>query len=412
VSGAGSARAEPGLAAGEPPGTGDRSVQDFSLVLGGPLYQGLRRLRMCDAALGLVHRRIILAVLVTWAPVMALAAAQGLLVGGGLRMPLLYDYAFHLRFLVVTPLLILAELVVHWRLRLIVDEFLLRRLVPPIQLARFADAFSKAAKLRNSVPAEALLLALVLIVGVRVTIDRYLTQPSGGWFASPSDSRQLTLAGLWMVFVSLPIMQFLLLRWYFRLLIWARFLWQTSRLALDVNATHPDKAGGLGFLGESLSAFALIAAAQGVLVSGMLADRIFFAGSRLIDYEMEVIGGAVFLMLLFAGPLTLFAPMLARAKRLGLREYGGVAQTYVLEFRDKWLRGGAPAGERLIGSGDIQSLADLGNSYESAEQMRIVPITLSPLLLFVGSFLAPILPLVLTMVSFNKLIGGLIGVLF
>jgi hypothetical protein len=385
---------------------------DFSLVLGGPVFQLMRRVQLSDDALGLAYRRVLAAVLIAWAPVMALAAAEGVLVGGGLKMPLLYDIAFHLRFLVVVPLLILAELWVHRGLRPIVAQFRQRDLVPPALSSRFDSAVEEAVKLRNSLPAEGLLIAFVFIVGVPFTLRRHLGVGEGAWFASPSGGGGLSLAGMWLVFVSLPLMQFLLLRWYFRLLIWARFLWRTSRLDLDLNAIHPDKAAGLGFLAESLIVFAPIAAAHGVLVSGMLADRIFFGGARLVDFETEVLGGAVFLLLVFAGPLALFGPLLLRTKRRGLREYGALGQRYVHEFRGKWLGQGAPPDEPLVGSGDIQSLADFGNSFGGAEATRIFPVGPRILLLFVLAFAGPILPLVLTMIPLDKLIGQLIGAVF
>jgi hypothetical protein len=256
-----------------------------------------------------------------------------------------------------------------------------------------------------------LLVALVYAVGLVFTARRYMALGGGGWYAS-SDGGGLSLAGLWLVFISLPLLQFLLLRWYFRLFIWARFLWRMSRLDLDLNVTHPDKVGGLGFLGESLIAFVPLAAAHGVLFSGMIADRIFYAGAKLTDFQLEVAAGAVFLVLLFAGPLIVFAPRLAHVKRTGLREYGGLGQTYVREFRDKWLGGGAPADEPLIGSGDIQSLADLGNSFSGAEQMRVAPIRPSALAYFVIAFLAPIAPLLLTMMPADKLFAQLVALLF
>jgi hypothetical protein len=391
--------------AGEPGG------QDFSLVLGGPLFQFLRRMQLCDDALGLVQRRIALAVLIMWAPLLVLSALQGGLVGPGRTLPFLDDLGAHLRFLVVVPLLILAELVVHWRLKPIVGQFRGRSLIWPNDEGRFSDALSQAVRLRNSALAEVAIFVFVYAVGGLFTLRRYVALGGGAWYASATGGG-LSLAGLWLVFVSLPLFQFLLLRWYFRLFIWARFLWQVARLDLDLNATHPDKAGGLGFLSDSLIAFIPIALAHGVLFAGMLADRIFFAGAKLTDYKMEVFAGALVVLLVFAGPLTLFGPRLARVKRAGLLEYGALGQTYVLEFRDKWMSGGAPADEPLVGSGDIQSLADLGNSFTGAEQMRIAPIAPRSIVYFVMAFLLPILPLLLTMMSVEKLIGQLVGLVF
>jgi hypothetical protein len=89
-----------------------------------------------------------------------------------------------------------------------------------------------------------------------------------------------------------------------------------------------------------------------------------------------------------------------------------VAQRYVREFDAKWLRGGAPADEPLVGSGDIQSLADLGNSLEVVRTMRIAPVSKEAILQLVGATLAPIVPLVLTMMPLEELLKKLFGIMF
>ncbi len=82
------------------------------------------------------------------------------------------------------------------------------------------------------------------------------------------------------------------------------------------------------------------------------------------------------------------------------------------EFDSKWLRGGAPAGEPLVGSSDIQSLADLGSSFQVVREMRIVPIKRDDVLRLVVATLLPIVPLALTMMSLEELLKTLFGVLF
>jgi len=241
-------------------------------------------------------------------------------------------------------------------------------------------------------------------------VQRYLKLDTPGWYVLPEGG--LSMAGGWLLFVSGPILQFLLLRWYFRLGIWALFMWRVSRLDLDLNATHPDKAAGLGFLGASLNAFVPIAAAHGVLFAGMIADRIFFGGAKLTDFQLEVFGGAVILLAVFVGPLMVWVFTLAHVKRSGLRTYGALGQVYVRDFREKWMSGSTPPDEPLVGSGDIQSLADLGNSFASAEAMRLAPIQPVSLFAFLIAFLAPIVPLLLTMMPIEKLIGRLVGIVF
>ena len=127
---------------------------------------------------------------------------------------------------------------------------------------------------------------------------------------------------------------------------------------------------------------------------------------------MELIAWVIGMLFFVLAPLLVFVPCLARTKRVGLAEYGGLAQRYVREFDEKWLRGGAPAGEPLIGSGDIQSLADLGNSYEVVKQMRWVPFTSQTVLQLAATTLAPVVPLTLTMISLEELLGRVFKIVF
>jgi hypothetical protein len=212
--------------------------------------------------------------------------------------------------------------------------------------------------------------------------------------------------------VSLPGFQFLLVRWYFRIFIWARFLWQVSRIELSLIPTHPDRSGGMGFLAGTVYAFIPLLMAHGALLAGNLANRIFYLGDTLPEFKLEIAIMVVFLLCLVVGPLLVFAPQLARARRTGLREYGTLAQRYVREFDAKWLRGGAPADEPFVGSGDIQSLADLTNSVEVVRTMRTLPVTKEALLQLAAASLAPIVPLGLTMMPLEDLLKELFGILF
>ncbi|MEM5328464.1 hypothetical protein VSR34_17995 [Paraburkholderia sp. JHI2823] len=391
-----------------------QDTQNFSLVLGGPLFQLLRRTHMADDALDLVRQRVIVISLVAWLPLLALAALDGHLLGSQVTVPFLMDLEVHIRFLVAVPLLIIAELVVHRRLRPIARAFLDRKIIPEASVTRFDEAVRSAFRLRNSVAAELIMIALVYGVGVLVVWRQYMAlQTTSTWYAIPS-SGGLTLshAGLWYAFISVPIFQFLLIRWYFRLFIWTRLLWQVSRIELSLLPTHPDRVGGLGFLSNTVYAFMTLLAAHGAMLAAQFANRIFFAGAALTEFKAETGAMVVFLLCLVFGPLLVFAPQLAQAKRTGLSEYGMLAERYVREFDTKWLRGGSPDGEPLVGSGDIQSLADLANSFDVVRTMRIAPITRDAVIRLAAAVLIPILPLALTMMSLEDLIKRLFGLVF
>jgi hypothetical protein len=386
---------------------------DFSLVLGGPMYQLLIRSRLEDSALGHLKKRIVVITLFAWLPLMLLSLVNGK-AWEGVGLPFLYDIEMQVRFLVALPLLIAAELLVHQRLRLVVGQFIERDIITEEVLPSFREVIASAMKLRNSVTIELVLFILIFVGGhyfwSTVSGIAKIGTGTGTWYAAVTDGgTQLSPAGYWYIFVSRPLFQFIFIRWYFRLFIWVRFLWQSSRLELNLIPTHPDRAAGLGFLGVSSMAFAPLLMVHGVLVAGLIANPIFFAGAKLTDFKMEIVGVVLWLLLIVLGPLLVFSPRLMQTKRTGLREYGMLASRYVREFDLKWVRGGAAEDEQLIGSGDIQSLADLGNSFQVIRDIKPFPFGRDTVIQLVFFTLLPGLPLVLTMIPLEELITKLLG---
>jgi hypothetical protein len=382
---------------------------DFSLVLGGPLYQLLLRARLIRPSMDLVHRRVIAAAAITWLPLAALTALGGGFLGG-YSVPFIYDFEVHVRLLLALPMLIGAELIVHRRVWTIVDQFRRRSIIAPEDRRAFDALISRAMRLRNSVPVELLLVVLSLTVGYWV----WRTQASlhvATWYATTAnDEISFTWAGYWYVLVSVPIFRFILLRWYFRLFIWYFFLFRVSRMRLHLNALHPDRAGGLGFLGLSADAIAPVLVAQTVFLAGVVANQIWYEGATLLDYKI-LLGGAVgFLMLIALLPMVFFAFQMVESKRTALREYGFLAAQYTNEFRQKWLHGVKSRDRELLGSSDIQSLADLANSYAVVAEMKPLPIDRSLVVRLAVLIALPLAPLALTMFPFEVLLQQLIKV--
>jgi len=385
----------------------------FSLMLGGPLYQFFCRAHLCGHFLELLKRRVLVLCGIAWVPLLLLSALEGTAWGGSVRLPFLMDVEAYARFLIAMPLLIIAELVVHVRMRPVIQEFLERDLVPESSRQKFEDAITSALRLRNSVPAELILIAFVYVLDVLLVWRGQLTLEAGSWHGTVMDGAlQASAAGWWFRCVSLPLLQFLLVRWYYRLFIWTRFLWQVSKLDLHLIPTHPDRSAGLGFLTAISYALTPLLLAQGALVAGVLADRIFYAGAKLPQFKPEIIALLAASLVIVIGPLLVFAPRLTRLKRAALREYGAFAQRYVREFDDKWIQGGAARGEVPLGSADIQSLADLGNSFEIIKEMRSVPFTPRALVRLLITPLVPIAPLLLTMFPAEELMQRLLKVVF
>ena len=160
---------------------------DFSLVLGGPLYQLFRRSHLAGDALEMVHRRILILVIMTWVPLLILSLLGGR-AWSGAALPFLYDVDTHCRLLVALPLvalplLVFAELVVHQRMRQVVRQFLDRDLIPESQRERFFHIVESAGRLRNSLTAEVLLIVFVYVVGVHYIYQNVTVDSASTWYA-------------------------------------------------------------------------------------------------------------------------------------------------------------------------------------------------------------------------------------
>jgi len=383
---------------------------DFSLVLGGPIYQLFRKAHLAGSHLELLYRRLLIITLVAWLPLLLLATL-GFPAGSVSRLSFFHDVEVHARFLVALPVLIWAEMLVHSRIRPVVHRFVERRIVLPQDLPRYHKAIESTIRLRNSIPAEIGLLALVYTLGLWLWHSRIAVEAST-WYAMPGGRLHLTPAGFWYVFVSIPILQFILLRWYLRLFIWFRFLWKVSRIDLNLIPTHPDRCAGLAFLGKSAYAFGPILFAQGVMLAGLVASRVLYRGENLLSFKFQIGGFIAFFVLVILGPLLMFTPGMARAKRKGLADYGLLAQRYVQSFEQKWIYRDPAPSEELLGSADIQSLADLGNSYEFVREMRAVPFGLEDISRLSIATAAPLVPLLLTIFSPEELIMRIIKIVF
>ena len=222
----------------------------------------------------------------------------------------------------------------------------------------------------------------------------------------------LSIPGYWYVFVSLPLFQFVLLRWYYRIALWYRFLWKVSKLSLNLNSLHPDRSGGLGFLCFSVYAFEPMLLAHSFLLAGLILNKIVNTGATLFEFQYEMVGMAILLILLPLAPLIFFIRSLAKTKRLGTLEYDVVASKYVQDCRKKWIDTESNTKDDILGSSDFQSLADLGNSYSFSTQMRAIPVDRNCLLYLVVLTFLPFFPLIFTVIPLESFIKRAISIVF
>jgi hypothetical protein len=258
--------------------------------------------------------------------------------------------------------------------------------------------------------AEAVIVGIVILSAVHLRVEY---EGTSTWQFLVSDAgRTRTSAGWWYLIVGIPIFQFLLGRWIWRFFIWALSLRRLSRMDLRLIPTHPDLAAGLGFLSSAQAQYGVIVFALSSVMASKIGEEILYGGGSLVNYKF-IIGGYVILMLIvLLAPLLVFSPKLWMVKRRGLLEYSALAHEYAGAFHRKWIRKELPHGESLLGSSDIQSLADLAQSFECVRNMRAFPLDLKGILpLFIATAL-PMLPLVLTLYPFDELVVKIVGLLF
>jgi hypothetical protein len=386
------------------------TVLPFSIAAGGPVYRFGRSFALARGP----HRLLVLGAffaLVTWGTLFVLAAARDQLLRNA-TIPFLADISSHARFLVALPLLFAAEGWIDPRLAVFVRQIMNMSLVIPAERPAFDSAIGAVARLRDSWLVEAILVAAVVISAATFRAEVDLTSNISSWAkVSVGSATVLTPAGWWYTFVALPIFQFVVLRWGWRIAIWSGFLWRLSRLHLQLIPTHPDLAGGLGTLGIAQSAFSLLSFAVSVPLAGVLAEKMLYAGAGLKELEAPILGIVLINLFIFVVPMLFFSLQMYAVKRQGLREYAVFAATYTRGFYAKWLRGEAPQGT-LLGTPDLQSLADLANSFWVVQRMRVVPFGRGLITIMLAATLAPMLPLLTLAFPIEQLMERALRVLF
>ncbi|HTZ41074.1 MAG TPA: hypothetical protein VMB77_13005 [Syntrophales bacterium] len=365
-------------------------LEDFSL-LGGPLHRlglclGLVRGGTNTVALGLALGAF------PWIILLALALVEGL----GHTLFSIEAIGWHVRLLGAIPLLFACEAFIDPRFAAFVHVIVRSQVVPASVRPALKSEIARISRWKEAWLPEAFFLlaavAFALTMGAGNFFD-YLFRLGGG--SNPRVLAETTWTSQWYWMVCMPLFRFLLLRWLWRLALWCFFLWRVSRLELRLVPTHPDRAGGLGFLEVVHMEFTPLVLAISATQAASLAQEIALGR---ITFDSVYPGVALILLLdavLFVGPLLIVFRKLWSAKVKGLSDYSALAERYVNEFDRKWLGAGPAPGEPLLGTTDIQSLADLSNSFSIVREMRLVPVSPILLMYLAVAALLPLLPLVL-----------------
>jgi hypothetical protein len=345
------------------------------------------------------YRAIVISA-VAWVPLLLLSAANGVALGGDVEIPFLRDLVAYARFVVALPIAIVAGDIISPRVDYVLGVFYKARMVRPRDIPRLERVVEKAKAIKNSLVVEFVLLALVYAY-VATGIPRDRLPGISSWTGHSG------LTDLWFLWVSMPLFLFPLFLWLWRILVWGYLLLGISRLRLRILATHPDGVGGLNFVNTAHRRFAILVLALSTILCAAIAEEIVLRRAVLRTYESELVACFAACLGVILGPLLPFTRPLVRAKLRGWRYYGALASRYVQGFDDKWIQRKGYDPNSLLGTPDIQSLADLKNSYQVISEMRTVLPERRTIGIYALAYLVPVIPLLTTAIPLRQVLTEL-----
>jgi len=376
----------------------------------GPFYRLQRRLGLLsDTDLAAIRRASVFALL-AWVPLLVLAAMQGYAWSEQRQRAILFDYTVYASVIAIF-LFILMEQTSEQRMTWLVHQFVTYGILPEKSQVQIAHARQVMGRRTDSwIMETALLVAAYLLSYVMIRSGVGLVE-GGRWFGrSVEGGMELTLCGWWLLLVTRPLFLFLLARWLWRFIAWALLLRDLARCELQLVATHPDRCGGLSFIGAYPKTFQFFIFSVSLVIAASMLNKVVYAGASPMSFKYGLLAVIVLLVVAFVLPLFAFRPVLRTLKKQGLNRYGVIVSQHHLAFEGKWIgREGiasAPATE-LLGSPDVSSLADLSASYDIIRGMQRIPVTKQSIIPLLIAALLPFIVAAATQVPLKVILGAI-----
>lgn len=368
----------------------DNPLEMFSVVRDDFAYQVQRRLGLIPAnGLGIVRRAMIWS-MVAWLPIVAWALLSGRLTAHTANEPLLGHFGIHVRFLIGVPLLIIAGGVVHAAMYRLLPQFITAGVVPVEELPRLKEIVSGISRLRGGATPWLIIFGIVI---AGATLGDILHQAHEiEWATTPENaSKSLGFGAWWFLYIGRPIYLTLQLTWVWRVILSFMLFRRIAGLNLSLVPTHPDRAGGLGFLAGIPSAFAPIMFATTVVIAGMFAHDVVYHGVSVESLYVEMGVFVAVLVLLFLSPMLAFSGALARARRKALLDYGALVSHHGRLVRQRWIDKKDVADDAILGAPELGPVVDVSAMYDAVKEMRTVPLAKSSVATLVVAAAAPMI---------------------
>lgn len=377
----------------------------------GPFYALQRRLGLLGDSHLAVGRRAALFLLLAWLPALLLALLQGLALNVQHERALLLDFSAYAFGLAIVAF-VLMEQTSDKRMAWLVSQFVAQGIVRDSARPGFANARLCMERRTGAAWVEALILVAAYALAYEWMSIGAARIPSGTWYGQWVDGHlQPTLPGWWALLVALPLFWFLLGRWVWRFFTWGLMLRDIARCDLRLVPTHPDRCGGIAFIGQYPKTYLMFVFALSSVVAAGVLKTVVYAGASIMSFKFALFGLVAFLVIAFVLPLLAFTPVLVALKKQGLSRYGALVSQHHMAFEARWLGGGDPRGDDALGSPDMSSLADLSAAYDLVKAMQAVPVTKSSIFPLLLAATVPLAGVALTRVPFRAILDSVRGLL-
>lgn len=380
----------------------------FSLVAGGPFYELLRRLGLLGADQLTTLRTATVLAMFAWLLPALLVVAQSLVDGGYRGWGYFTDLTVPARYLIAIWAMMATERYADDRFKTMGHQFRETGLLTRDSLPRYEAALAIADRRSSSAIAEAVMLAIAFIFSGS-TIHLVVTLSGSSWEGTLAGGQvQLSWAGTAARYVSNPLYMFLILRWVWWFLVWAALLYRVSRLPLQLIPTHPDRAAGLGFLAIYPSVFSGFTFALSCVVSATILKDLAVEQRPAEMVWFAVAGWLVLNLMIFLGPLLVFAFPQHVARERALIQYGRMATQQHVSTHRKWTGKTEDDGDRAD-TAALPSVAELNTIIQGIRDMGYTPINRAAVTQIVVAAGLPMLPVVLTLVPLDVLFKWALG---
>jgi hypothetical protein len=383
------------------------ATQAFSPVEDDPPLRWQRALRLAPANSPGVIRRAIFFGLLTWLPIAIWALVRGRFVTAAGGEPLLQHFGVHVRCLVAIPLMILGEATLHKAALRYFPQFIGSGLVDEGTRPRFEAALRAARRWRDSS------LPWLFVIGAALAstfVDRAGNHTDAMSWAL-DEKGTLAFGGAWFAYVVRPVFASLLLGWLWRIVLLAALFVRISRLDLSFVPSHPDRAGGLGFLERLPVAFAPVSFGLSAMLGSYWAHQIVYHQQTLDAIKVPAAVFVAVWSLILLVPLVPWLPVLYTAKRAALPSYAAMVAEQGRLVRRRWIDGTTKVDAPLLEPAGVGPICDAAAMYGQVRAMRIFPIGGTSLIAILLPIVVPILIVAALKIPIGKMLLGVVKAL-